>query len=332
MNICVVTIFNELNYGAYLQAYALKKYLTEQGHSVEFYKKEKWSAKDSLHALHLRKPAKLPFHYKLLKSYMKDWKHFVVTKNLTGYDAVIIGSDELWNVRNYNFSHDTYYIGIGVGAHKCLTYAVSCNNCTVDEFSKQYPEIDNFYALDGIAVRDKNTYDLVTALSTRTPKMVLDPTFLTDYEVDGRIEKEDYILIYGYYFTEEEINSIRKYISQYSGIKTIAVGFIHNWCDKNIACGPLEFLNYVKYARCVITSTFHGTVFSIIFRKNFVTFGRNNLKISDLLRKFSLENRNATGMDVQSINPAVIYNDEFESTIHYWKSVSCQYLTDLLKE
>lgn len=327
MNICIITIFDELNYGAYLQAYALGEKLKKNGHTIVYYEQERWRIKDSFHALHLRDYKNILFHFKLLNNYKKDWKLFDKTNDLKGsYDLVVIGSDELWNVRNYNFEHSLYYIGNGVSAKKCLTYAVSCNNCTAAEFLTHYPQIDNFSCLNDISVRDKQTYNLVTTLTDRVPTVVLDPTFLIEYTVNEALEKGEYILVYGYYFTNEEITKIRKNSKNYSNLKIISVGFAHEWCDKSVPGSPLEFLNYIKYAKTVITSTFHGTVFSIIFRKNFFTFGRDNLKITDVLEKFGLEDRNVTDKNTIDVSDSIIYNSEIEEKIRNWEIISNQYI------
>lgn len=327
MNICVVTIFNEMNYGAYLQAYAMGEYLRQKGHDVVFYEEKSWGWKESFHALHLRDFRHIDFNAKLLFGYMKDRRYFKKTGDLHAeYDLVIIGSDELWNVRNYNFAHERYYLGEDMKASKCITYAVSCNNCDAEEFSSVYPDLKNFFALDDIAVRDEHTHSLVKLLSNRVPVDVLDPTFLVDYKVNEPLIHGEYLLVYGYYFTEEEIAQIRHYRSRFPNLRMISVGFRHDWCDDNIACSPLEFLNCVSHAKTVVTSTFHGTVFSIIFRRDFITFARNNSKIRDVLNKFNLDKRNVSDGGVESIANPVVYDVSRERLISLWTERSKAFL------
>ena len=327
MRVCIITIFDEMNYGAYLQAFALGKKVEEYGHQVFFYQRKKWSVLDSIHALHLRNPKHVFFYNELLRNFKSNWKLLKTTNNLDeSFDLAIIGSDELWNVKNYNFEHERYYIGEGISARKRITYAVSSNNCTEKEFIEQYSNVNDFEYLNAISVRDKNTQDIVQLVSNRKPVIVLDPTFLIQFNSSSNTIIEKYILIYGYYFTDEEVIKIKKYVSKNFNAKLISVGFYHPWCDKNIACSPLEFIDYIKNAQFVITSTFHGTVLSINLRKNFITFARNNLKILDVLLKFALENRNATVNIMDSISKTVCYGKEFDNRISYWTKQSTDYL------
>lgn len=333
MRVCIITIFDEMNYGAYLQAYTLGKKVEEYGHQVSFYKKRKWNVMNSIHALHLRNPECVFFHGKLLENFKKDWRRLNIVNSVgEEFDLVIIGSDELWNVRNYNFEHERYYIGEEINAQKRITYAVSSNNCTEKEFLEQYQNIDNFKYLNDVAVRDKNTYDIVQSISNREPVLVLDPTFLISINSNNSNSRiEEYILIYGYYFTEEEVKDIKRYVSNNFKAKLISVGFYHAWCDKNIACSPLQFIGYIKSARLVITSTFHGTALSINLRKNFITFSRDNLKILDILSRFGLESRNATTNNINEIEKTISYEKNFDERMSYWIKQSEDYLDKYLR-
>lgn len=326
MRVCIITVFHEMNYGAYLQAYALGKRLERDGHDVWYYEKSPWTVMDYVHALHLRETRNIGFNIGLLMSYMKAWKRLKRTDSPDGFDVVVIGSDELWNVRNVNFRHEGYYIGEDIASDKCITYAVSCNTCDAKEFLRQYPELDDFSKLDDISVRDAKTYDLVRSLSNRVPVNVVDPTFLVDYDVPKPKEQGKYVLIYGYYFTDEEVARIREYLRRYDDVTVISAGFPHAWCDKCVPCGPFEFLGYIKYAQEVITSTFHGTVFSIIFRKNFLSFARDNAKTLDVLHKFGLDEQNVSDKGVEHMRSEVRYGQGPETRIREWTSRSLAYL------
>lgn len=332
MNIVIITIFNEMNYGAYLQAFALGEYLKSKGHTVSYYENSRWTSRDSFHALHLRDLKHLGFNLSLLRAYKKDWMRITKTNTFDGFDLAIIGSDELWNVRNVNFSHDRYLLGEGVDSRRTITYAVSSNNCTPEEFSNEYAEVKGFGSLDAISVRDAATDGLVRALTGVEPEVVLDPTFLIDYPVSNRVVSGQYMLVYGYYFTEMEVERIKEYRLKYPDAKLVSVGFRHEWCDENVPCGPLDFLDCVRHACAVATSTFHGTVFSIIFRKSFIAFARDNSKILDILDKFGLSDRNSSDRVVASISRNVNYSDSVEREISSWVRKSKDYLENQLSE
>lgn len=307
MKICIITIYNSLNYGAYLQAYASYKYLTGLGHDVYMYEPEPSNFKYLYHALHLKDFKNLNFNYSLLRGYMKDWKQFKIAKNLKEeYDLVYIGSDELWNVDNYNFSHDDFYIGKKIQAKQIMTYAVSANTCSFENFSKIYGKgLNTLDSLDIIGVRDRHTASIVKQYG-RDYQIVLDPTFLLSNYPDFKVEESEYILVYGYYFKNDEVEKILQFKNVTNKIM-ISVGFKHDWCDYNIPCSPLKFVSYIKNADFVITSTFHGTVFSIICNKQFYTFARENTKIHDILNKFDIEERNISDNNIS--NKIINYKD-----------------------
>ncbi|MGG7214901.1 polysaccharide pyruvyl transferase family protein [Clostridium nigeriense] len=332
MKICIITIYNSMNYGAYMQAYATYSLLTAEGHDVYMYETEKRDLPFYIHALHLRDLKNFLFNFKLLKKYVKDWKEFKIVRDLNDtYDLVIIGSDELWNVDNYNFSHEGYYIGKGINSKEIITYAVSANTCTLERFCEVYGKGKNILEnLDGIGVRDKNTLEIASKCSNIVPTEVLDPTFLPNSYKESSTYVDDYILIYGYYFTEEEKEKIT-IIKNIMKKKIVSVGFKHDWCDLNIPCSPLEFVSYVKNASFVITSTFHGTVFSIMNNKQFATFARKNSKIHDVLKKFNLEKRNITSNNCNLIVNNFIEYDKVNSIIKARKKESLQFLTKFIK-
>ena len=73
------------------------------------------------------------------------------------------------------------------------------------------------------------------------------------------------------------------------------------WCDKQIMATPFEFLSFIKNAEMIVTETFHGTIFSILYNKNFVSFANNKSKLCDLLERFNLESRDASKKNLISI-------------------------------
>ena len=73
----------------------------------------------------------------------------------------------------------------------------------------------------------------------------------------------------------------------------ISIGHYFSWCDEVVIPTPFEVLAYFKGASYIITDTFHGSVFSIKFNKEFCTIVRdmNSNKLVSLLKQFGLENR-----------------------------------------
>ena len=77
----------------------------------------------------------------------------------------------------------------------------------------------------------------------------------------------------------------------------ISIGKYFDFCDYNIIATPEEFLKYISDSKFVITDTFHGTIFSIIFKKEFVSVDIKNMKVNNLLNDYGLNERILTSSD-----------------------------------
>lgn len=301
MKILVVTVYNSFNFGAYLQAFAFNKYLRSRGHEVEFLRVEEHDFKFYLNYYRTKNPIRMAKRYITKCKFSADLKQLKCVKYPNAeYDLIIIGSDELWNVKNKGFNHRTEYIGFNLPSTNIVTYAVSCNKTSIEDFKKCYKMDMPLSKLSALSVRDEMTKNLVFELTGKEAVRVLDPTFLIDFNMFCSEISEQYILVYGYSFTEDEIIAIKE-VSNKKQLPLYAIGFEHNWCDNYINCGPLEFVNYVKNAQYIITATFHGSVFSIIFGKRFAAFARDNLKIIDLLETMEIGSQIATANSVENV-------------------------------
>lgn len=307
--IAIATIYNELNYGAYLQAYALAKKLEQKGHKVTFINIQKHRFIDYFHMIKFREPKFVLKRIMLLCNYIKCWKLLKKESSLLdNLDVLIIGSDELWNVNNRNFLHSPVYIGKNIKAKNIITYAVSCNGCSSEDFLGTYGQ-NPFDTINYIGVRDLATKDLVSKLSSKIPVITPDPTFLIDWEKNkiSDINKEKYLLIYGFWFSEKERKMIRD-LAEKNQWCLFSAGFQHDWVDKNLVGGPLEFPDYIEKAQFVVSATFHGTVFSIIKHKQFAVFSHGSNKIQNIINDFGL---NAI-MNNNNLDYAISYKFDYD--------------------
>lgn len=300
----IITLQNSFNYGAYLQAYALKTYLEKKGYSVLFYNDS--LLKVNKYARCLRKNPKIGFfNYKMNKKYINVQKTFLYSNSNDNIYCSIIGSDEVWNVRNNTFPHIDTFIGKNINSQKVITYAVSSNNSSYEDFIKIYPNYDGLKDIDKISVRDITTKELCNSLG-RDSILVVDPTLLItdmDYPII-ETNYENYVLVYGYLFMANEINEIISYAKSQNK-KIISVGFYQKWADKNIIADPFEFLGLLKNSSFVFTSTFHGTILAVVFKKQFRSFARENQKIINILKD----------LDICEANE--IYNIEYYTIDYY---------------
>ncbi len=310
--VLIITFYAGANYGAFLQAYCLGKQMEKEGYSV-FYLKDRFMEED-------------------LKKYNNDYErdlhkclreaieeYLVVTDNNENYNLAILGSDEIWN-RNSTLSfRKNMYWGINVNAEKIISYAP----CSVGTSLKRmiFRGI-NLLKIDGISVRDNWTRNLVKSITRKQPPVVLDPTFLEDFSyINDNKYDFPYLFVYSYMLDDNQISHIKR-IAKDKSLKTVVTGHQADWADVNIACTPFEWLSLIKFSSEVFTTTFHGSVFSLIFNKEFTLSG-NNMKAILLLETFGFcSNSNdiisIRKDDYKQINKTIC--ELKEQSIHFLKS------------
>lgn len=334
MKIGILSMQKILNYGSFLQALSLKIQLEKRGHDVYFIdikpgKKIVMQTSTRMPILSkidkhfLKRIENYIFSKKMDKIHTNDYVTFLETskklKEGEKFELVIIGSDEVFNATAPSpWGFSTQLFGEIDNAKKVVTYAASCGSTTY-ESAVQYKITDEIKCamkkVSLLSVRDKNTYFFVKSIMGIEPNVNVDPVFLTDY--DAYIPKIDkgkpYLLIYAYnnrIKDPKEISSIKNY-AQKNKLKILSVGMHQRWCTNNIAANAFTLLRYVKNAECIVTDTFHGTVFSIKYNKNFAVLIRssNKNKLGDLLELFSLESRivNETGKLDEVLNKKINY-------------------------
>ena len=98
------------------------------------------------------------------------------------------------------------------------------------------------------------------------------------WDTNKWLSQKAYVLIYAYHGfmnSKQEVNAIKSFAKK-NGLRIISCGYYHSWCDENVNADPKEFLEMFIHASYIITDTFHGTVFSIINKKRFVSIIRDN--------------------------------------------------------
>ncbi len=309
MKIGIVTVPDSANFGSFLQAYALASVLEEWGNEVIFIRTR---SKEYLRKLYVNwRPRKselghvIQFVKKNLNGREKRNKFAEAQKCFRIYDAfekldldlLLLGSDEIWNVRTNTFQNPLFY-GCGIEhAVPVVAYAVSVGMAHYEDFLKHPDIIGYIEQIQDIFVRDKMSRRIVEKITHKTSSIVCDPTFLPDKGILGRdynnvyLEKHRYLAVYLYpgRISENAVNEIRKYARK-NNLKTVSAGFWNEWCDYNIVCSPLEFSSFLEKAEFVITGTFHGTIFSVLNRKPFVSIALSD-KVIDLLEQLGLSDR-----------------------------------------
>ena len=187
-----------------------------------------------------------------------------------------------------------------------------------------------------ISVRDKNSKEIVEALSGARPSINLDPVLIGDYgdAFERPVRYRNYIIVYAYSgrLAKDEEKAIRRFARE-KNKKIISLGFYQSCADKNLVVEPLDVLAYFKNADYVITDTFHGSVFSIKANTKFCTIIRdsNRNKLTSLLKKMKCEKQIANSLsDIWSVYDKPINFDETNKIIEAETEKTRQYLRENL--
>lgn len=310
MKIGIITFNSAHNYGAVLQAWALQEYLKREGHQVEIinyrlpatdnlyrlyvprnpFKNDKLN--EAVHALqYLKKSRTEPDKARKYHEFERFINHTLnTTEPMTklaelkkanfDYDIMIAGSDQIWNGGLTSGVNPAYLLSFGKNEIKRISYAASIGR---DEI----PEIEHLFFsrylrdFDYISVREEKAKEAISKLTDKEVSVVLDPTLLLQKEMYDKLKKDpkvkqDYIYVHNVHLkkTDKRLNAMAEEISKRTGLP-----IVHNREDydftnelKKFTNGsPEEFVGYIANAEYVIANSFHATVFSIIYQRDFIT-------------------------------------------------------------
>ncbi|MGH4038738.1 MAG: polysaccharide pyruvyl transferase family protein [Sphaerochaeta sp.] len=221
-------------------------------------------------------------------------------KYACNFSSVIVGSDQLWLPSGL----DTNFFNLMFVPDKVnkIAYAASFGVSEVPESQKD-KTINYLNRIESISVREHSGKELIRKLTGREVPVIVDPTLVINKELwdesipNERKVKEDYIFCYFLGNNPEQREEARK-LSKKTGLKIVTLRHMDEYIPSDekfgdIApydVGPAEFVNLIRNASYVCTDSFHGSVFSIINHKQFISFNRygNNSKNSRNSRLDSL--------------------------------------------
>ena len=291
----IITYYDAPNYGAFLQAYAMQEFLRTNGVEGEVLGHRAYKPTVITKLLDKRLPlAVIDYRNQIQKRVDEAQRYLNVTAGKGEYDLAIIGSDEIWNVKNLTAIHLPAFFRPYARAKKTISYAACAGKCQ-GKHMKLLPYTCGIRKLNAVSVRDEYTELTIKDFGVENPVRTLDPTFLYDFgaELPERTIQEDYLLVYTYGLGQEEIDAIQNFARK-QNLKIIATGSRCGWADENPVPAPFEWLSLIKYSKYVVTSTFHGSVFSIILNKQFVAIATQSNKVKSLLNELRLNARLVT--------------------------------------
>lgn len=373
-DIGILTFHGSHNYGSVLQAYALQNVINnklnlkcetinfippKQEYMYSIFKKNntcKNIIKNSLAVC----------NYRVLKNRYDSFNKFInedlvlskskysskkeLDLDIGNYNTVICGSDQIWNVGVEDFDY-TYLLDFNKKINK-VSYAPSMGGGNPLRNEKIINKL-KFCLNDftSLSVREKRGKEILEKIVDKNIEVVVDPTLLLNADEWDKLvpltsKTEKYIFFYSIDYNSDAIKIVKN-ISKKLNIP-VKILFTTNKTYKAIANGfkmekdqsPYNFLKLIKNATLILSSSFHGTVFSAIYRKPFyVVRGTYNGKINNddrlttFLEKFNLEDRQVNINNVDKINDFIsIDYSNSEKLIEEAKEKSINYLARALNK
>lgn len=319
MKVYILSMQQVNNYGSVLQAYSLKKMIESLGNEVRFLAIEKGT--DDALSIQCEKKDIDKKNDSWLETQWNRVKGKILGRNLrrvfyefrnsTGlnsvngdehFDTCVIGSDEVFNcLQKSKWGFSSQLFGKVEAAERVITYAASCGSTKVDDLSDELREAikSAMSNLSVVSVRDKNTADFVEKISEKKPVYNLDPVAVGNFDdeirnvtVNSKLPKK-YCIVYSYaerFSDPEEIRAISEYCKKYN-LKIVAPFGRQKWIPSYETLTPFELLKAFQNAECIVTDTFHGTLFGAKFGKRMAVLIRdsNQNKLEDLTQRLQIQ-------------------------------------------
>lgn len=332
----ILTLNGRRNYGNVLQNYALQCFFEQQGFKVETFWYEPSKQVEGIGQkilIHLKEKdlmKTLSYHFLIhfskkfkLKdmllqerevSFDKFMKKYITYSNSNlsekfspkindEYESIFVGSDQVWGLSGKNVPRIYFLPFVVADKRNAFAASFGFSELPVSKFSKEYSK--NLVNMNNISVREQEGADLVYKLTGRSVKVLLDPTLLLtekDWlliaDKKNKISHKKFLLTY---FLGEKKQLANKLISMISKKYDLNVVNLNDITNKSLfSISPQMFITLFKQASFILTDSFHGTVFSLIFEKPFIVLDRQdsmvnmNSRIITLLRRVNLLDRFVT--------------------------------------
>lgn len=326
----------QTNYGAVLQAFALQHYLQKQpevdaeiidfttpGHLKAHKVFQKYNGRNPIRAFKFYFCTCIRY-FQLKSRITRTWdfkkKYFNFSRRFSSLEDVLLnhpiediyvtGSDQVFNPNDRNVP--IYYLGFDKGDGKKVAYAPSFG---ISAFNQEITnKITNYINdFDFLSCREKVGADYLSSLTGKRVPQVVDPVLLHDAEEWGKVSirpkyNKEYIFVYDLN-GGERLLSIAKNIQKQTGLKIVCLTCnktsFYNVNKQIYDAGPSEFLGWIQHASYVVTDSFHGTVFSLIFNQQFFSYianERTSSRIINLLTTVGLKDRIITKDQLQSFD------------------------------
>lgn len=292
--------YKTYNFGAQLQAYSLQRIIEKLGYECEQIR-YKWCKEETIKGYEFASIDQEKFMKFSLsiphsnKVYASDTIHNCIDE----YDIFVCGSDQIWGVEH---SMPIYKLPIMamsfVPDNKVkISYAASLGGVVASDKIEEILK-KTLNKIDAISVREKSAASYIESISERKVKSVLDPVMLLEKEeLEELAGENDNRAPYILYYTiglDYKLDILVNEISKRKKLEIVKIGY-----SNGMKIGPEDFVKLIRDANYIVTDSFHATVLSIIFNKQFLvtpidkvqTKRSRNFRILDLLDNFDLKKR-----------------------------------------
>jgi polysaccharide pyruvyl transferase WcaK-like protein len=249
-------------------------------------------------------------------------------KNLPRYDMLIAGGDQVWNVNVEDFA-TAYFLDFADDTYK-ISYSPSLGATDINQSIHKEKYNQLLQQFNAISCREVNGKKSLEKLTGREVELLLDPTMLLTKEewltkINVTVElpfSGEYIFYYAFSYSPENNQVIQK-IAEENNL-TVVVIDSKQWYIKGLSkyknfvlcdeTGPEAFIKFMKESKYVITTSFHGTVFSLVFHKKFIYINGNRIKTNDDRTSFILEQMDLMNKFIHSEEVTI---DKLDEVIDY---------------
>ncbi len=308
----VLTFHRCFNYGSYWQARCLVEAFRERGHNAVLLdhqspRVERAERKCGFEPV-LPTPVPREDHFLYGRKIAKFQRAFAALprssrfpldqpEKLPRFDLVVVGSDEVWNLRHPWYARFPLFFGEGLPANRLVSYAGSFGNYHAAEgLDREWSE--RLRSFERLSVRDENSRVHLRCALGVEPELVLDPCLQFPVRPEGRWRgpRESFALVYGHNFPETFAGQARRWAAE-RGLPLVSIGYRNDWADRQwITAGPHDFAQAMERAAAVITNFFHGCVFALRNAKPFICglTPYRSIKVENLLATVGGEEHLAT--------------------------------------
>lgn len=338
------------NYGALLQCYALQRLIADLDYECFVLNYIPSRLKENNKLFHCNLSTLLKdivfFRRHFLRRMHSNWfrKQFLVLADKDiGCDNLVVGSDQIWNLPMTD--GDKGYFGFDIQKKQVpiIAYAASMGADLSNEWEERF-----FHYLKNIArisVREESARDYIARYSDVSVDVVLDPVFLLSKKDWLNIIPAKRLIAMPYVFVYSVDNGNKEFIQIVNKVSALLnLGVVCS--DKSLhksknykriiktfgTGGPLTFLNYLLNASFVVTSSFHGTAFSLILEKDFISVSpsSNASRLVDLLERLNCSHRMIT--NVSDLNEKLIKEKNDYSAVYNKISIELEKSSSWLKQ